>query len=148
MIDFFAKIIISIPPGKVWKLNVFWRFQGVLKYCNYFAKGSIINVWQGSKYTSGRYQNKITWSWCLLTHLFPMYPFPTPWKRQGTVRFSDVFRGKRKGASGTNGLLLTLNNFFSCFGSFIAISEQVLSTELNWNELNFFPWKDNHQFRV
>ena len=48
-----------------------------------------------------------------VTHLFLMHPFPTPWKHQETlrfsggrervhwkqrVRFSNVFRGKRKGA--------------------------------------------------
>ena len=27
-----------------------------------------------------------------LTHLFPMHPFPIPWKNQKTVKFSDVFR--------------------------------------------------------
>ena len=35
----------------------------------------------------------------------PMYPFSTPWKLEKTVRFSDVFRGKRKGALGTNTLI-------------------------------------------
>ena len=33
-----------------------------------------------------------------------MYPFSTPWKHPKTVRFSDIFRGYRKGALGTNGL--------------------------------------------
>ena len=28
-----------------------------------------------------------------LTHLLPMHPFSTPWKRKETLRFSDVFRG-------------------------------------------------------
>ena len=32
----------------------------------------------------------------LLTHLFLMHPFSSPWKHQKTVRFSDIFRGKRK----------------------------------------------------
>ena len=46
-----------------------------------------------------------------LTHLFPMYPFSTPWKHQKTVRFSDVFRGKRRGTLETNGLMdLTSNH--------------------------------------
>ena len=40
----------------------------------------------------------------LLTHLFPMHPFSTPWKHQETLRFSGVFRGQKKGALGTNGL--------------------------------------------
>ena len=33
-----------------------------------------------------------------------MLPLSTPWKKQKTVRFSDVFRGQRKGACGKNGL--------------------------------------------
>ena len=41
---------------------------------------------------------------CKLTHSFPMHPFSTPWKQQKTVRFSDIFRGQRKGALGANGL--------------------------------------------
>ena len=40
-----------------------------------------------------------------LTHSFPMLPFSTPWKHQKTFLFSDVFRGYRKAASGTNGLM-------------------------------------------
>ena len=36
-----------------------------------------------------------------------MHPFPTPWKHQKTVRFSDVFRWKRKGVLGMNGLKKT-----------------------------------------
>ena len=38
----------------------------------------------------------------ILTYSFPMHPFSTPWKRQKTVRFSNVFKEYRKGASGTN----------------------------------------------
>ena len=38
----------------------------------------------------------------VLTHSFPMHPFSSPWKHQKTVKFSDVFRGKRKGALGMN----------------------------------------------
>ena len=37
----------------------------------------------------------------ILTHLFPMDPFSTPWKHQKTIRFS-VCRGYREGALGTN----------------------------------------------
>ena len=59
-----------------------------------------------------------TWKWVsdlwvldkifqpMLTHLFPMHPFSTRWKHQKTVRFSDVFRGQRRGALGTNALTL------------------------------------------
>ena len=36
-----------------------------------------------------------------------MHPFSTTCKRQKTVRFSDVFRGYRKGALGTNRLSLS-----------------------------------------
>ena len=43
----------------------------------------------------------ISWS---LSHSFPMLSFPTHWKHWKTVNFSDVFRGQRKGALGTNGL--------------------------------------------
>ena len=40
-----------------------------------------------------------------VTHLFPMYHFSTPRKHQGVEKwFSDVFRGLRKDALGTNGL--------------------------------------------
>ena len=40
-----------------------------------------------------------------LTHSFLMHPFSTPWKHQKTLRFSDIFRGQKKGALGTNGLM-------------------------------------------
>ena len=36
-----------------------------------------------------------------LIHLFPVQPFSTPWTYQKSGRFSDVFRGYRKGALGT-----------------------------------------------
>ena len=36
-----------------------------------------------------------------------MHSFFTPWKRQKTIKFSDVFSGHRKGALGTNGLMET-----------------------------------------
>ena len=40
----------------------------------------------------------------ILIHSFPMHRFSTSWKHQKTVRFSDVFKGWRKGALGTSGL--------------------------------------------
>ena len=45
-----------------------------------------------------------------LTHFLSMHPFSTPWKHQKTVRFLNVlrvsvFRGYRKGALGTKGLI-------------------------------------------
>ena len=36
-------------------------------------------------------------------HFCSQYPFLTPGKHQKTLRFSDVFKGYRKGALGTNG---------------------------------------------
>ena len=39
-----------------------------------------------------------------------MYPFSTSWKHQKTLRFSDVFRGHRKSALGTNGLIFLVNS--------------------------------------
>ena len=41
-----------------------------------------------------------------------MDPFSTPWKHKKTVRFSDAFRGQRKGALGTNGLNIYKGFFF------------------------------------
>ena len=57
-----------------------------------------------------------------LTHSFPMHPFSTLWKHQKVLRFSDVFRGYRKGALGTNGLInewpllssITQNSYADC----------------------------------
>ena len=40
-----------------------------------------------------------------LTQFFPMHPSSTPWKHQKTLRFFDVFRGQRKGAWRTIGLI-------------------------------------------
>ena len=34
-----------------------------------------------------------------------MHLFSNPWKHQKILRFSDVFRGQRKGALGTKGLM-------------------------------------------
>ena len=60
----------------------------------------------------------VLWTSALVTkliHSFPMHPFSVPWKYQKTLRFSDVFRGQRKGALGTNGLnmvnFIKLNTF-------------------------------------
>ena len=39
-------------------------------------------------------------------------PFSTPWKTTKSVRFSDVFRGYRKGALGMNGLIWLENYAF------------------------------------
>ena len=41
----------------------------------------------------------------ILTHSFPIHPFSTyPLKTSGNLKFSDVFRGYRKGGLGTNKL--------------------------------------------
>ena len=89
-----------------------------------FAKRFILNGWQGSKYVSANQSSgavitenhlkpsivNFANSWyynftckhpdhrCViqLTHFRPMFPFYTPWKRQKTRGFSDVFRGYRK----------------------------------------------------
>ena len=42
----------------------------------------------------------------VLTHLFPIHPFSAPRKHQKTVRLSDVLRGLREGALGTNALIV------------------------------------------
>ena len=42
----------------------------------------------------------------VLTHLFSIHPFSTPRKHQKTVRLSDVLRGLREGALGTNALIV------------------------------------------
>ena len=43
----------------------------------------------------------------IVTQSFPMDPFFAPLKHHKTVRFSDVFKGYRKDALGTNELNLT-----------------------------------------
>ena len=48
-----------------------------------------------------------------LMHLFPMHPFSTPWKYQKNLRFPDVFRGQRKGALGTNMLIIFVTHVVS-----------------------------------
>ena len=66
-------------------LNVFQR--------KYFWITSLLNIVLHKHYV------KIS-----MTHLLSMHPFSTPWKRQKNLRFSDVFRGQRKGALGTNAI--------------------------------------------
>ena len=53
-----------------------------------------------------------------LTHLFPMHPFSTPSKDEKNRRFSDDFRGRRKGALKTNGLKKWLIKMIICSFSF------------------------------
>ena len=43
-----------------------------------------------------------------------MQPFTTPWKYQKIFRFSNVFRGQRKDALGTNGLIWNINGKITC----------------------------------
>ena len=45
----------------------------------------------------------------VLTHLFRMHPFFTPWKHQKTIRFSDVFKMQGKDALGRNELIFHKN---------------------------------------
>ena len=69
----------------------------------------------------------------ILTHLFPMHPFSTPWKHQKALRFFDftrffdVTRGWRKGAFGTNEL-----KFLSIFTlKFSKIKIKLLTRKVN-----------------
>ena len=55
----------------------------------------------------------------LLTHLFPMHPFPIPWKHQKTVRFSKVSKRRKKDALATNGLNKQFRTHFSLYLSFL-----------------------------
>ena len=56
-----------------------------------------------------------------------MHPFSNPWKHQKALWFSDVFRGKRKGAMETNGLnkMVLIKSFltraFHGYGKFICV---------------------------
>ena len=49
---------------------------------------------------------KLASSQAILTHSFSVHPFSIPRKHQKTLRFSDIFGGKRKGALGTNGIIM------------------------------------------
>ena len=48
-------------------------------------------------------------AWIRLTHLFAIHPYSNPWKHQKILRSSDVFRGWRKGALGTNRIIWEAN---------------------------------------
>ena len=56
----------------------------------------------------------------LLTYSLSLHPFSTPWKQ---LRFSDVFRGQRKGALGTHGLTAR-------------------HAQKDWNNASVFSWKE------
>ena len=73
---FFRQYSHFIPTGNTRKPKVFWFSQG--------HEMGVLDI--------------------RLTHLFPMHTFSKPWKYQKTVKFSDIFRVKRKGALGRNGL--------------------------------------------
>ena len=63
-----------------------------------------------------------------------MHSFSTTWKDQKTVRFSNVFKGYRKGALGTNGLKI-IWIFVLSFNSlrvFLKLGGQIYNRE-NWN---------------
>ena len=38
--------------------------------------------------------------WSIITHLFPMHPFSSPWKHQKNLRFFWCFQGEEKGCIG------------------------------------------------
>ena len=97
-------------------LFVFFAFLYIVKEIfsrnNYTAKGKRL------QFSLNRFSNIqdmfheknvliVFFAWMVfitLTFSFPMHPFSSPWKHQQTVRFSDVLRGWRKDALGTNGL--------------------------------------------
>ena len=126
------------PFYNSWKKikKVFLQFQGVQKDTSGMkrVKAVVKDMFKLNKFCN---KNRTAWSICLFlntgqylgviviwnpslshscTHLcpnpFPMHPFSIPWKHQKTVRFSDVFRGWRKGALGTNGLNCVVNQIF------------------------------------
>ena len=66
-----------------------------------------------------------------------MHPFSTPWKHQKTVRFSDVFRGQRKGALGTNGL----RKYLEEIASLLCAIDKIVN---EW----FFDWCVSDLFSV
>ena len=49
-----------------------------------------------------------------LIHFWPMFSFYTPWKR-----FSDIFRGYRKGTLAWNGLILVIIRYFGLLDRWI-----------------------------
>ena len=74
-----------------------------------------------------------------LTHSFPVHPFSTLWKHQKTLRFSDVFRGYRKGALGTNGLspsvCLSMSEYWPDHGWILLNAPEYI-----WKSLNKLFW--------
>ena len=74
--------------------------------------------------------------------MFSMHPSSTPWKRQKTSRFSDVFWGWRKDALGTNRLMVIY--FFTHSGKDSLLN---ILSELN-NACMFFQWCINTRFQV
>ena len=47
--------------------------------------------------------------------LLPSVPFLYPLKTSGNLRFSDVFRGYKKGTLGTNGLMILCHQYCRLF---------------------------------
>ena len=73
-----------------------------------------------------------------------MHPSFIPWKHEKTVRFSDVFRGYRKGALGANGLIFKNITIFEeligkNFHYFCAKNIWQDQTKLKLNLLNSCP---------
>ena len=72
-----------------------------------------------------------------LTHLFPMFPFYTPLKTSENQRFSDVFRGYKKGTLGRNGLM----NLVNLFHNSIPCSEK---DRVNIHTFGISSWQFQH----
>ena len=81
-------------------INVSWshlRFT-LISFNIVFSSTTQIDLWiYQSFFTS--FEDYIFFQ--LLTHLFPMHSFSTPWKHQKTFRFSDVFKGVEKRCTGS-----------------------------------------------
>ena len=66
-----------------------------------------------------------------------MHPFSTPWKHQKTLRFSDVFRGERKGALETNELRRMLRVRYAVFQAAIWVRRLRMCFSVTANSVNF-----------
>ena len=86
----------------------------------------------------------------ILIHLFPIHAFSTTWK-QKTLRYSDVFIRKRKGAFETNGLFLFLY-LVSTIKKFMGliIKQDILTTVGHLNQVRSldFTKKENSSLKL
>ena len=81
---YFNKIRESGTGVFLWILRNFWQhlfYRTSLGDC--FLLIVMKWLWQSMKQANGLTK--------ALSHLLPMHPFSTPWKRQKTLQFSDVF---------------------------------------------------------